>query len=95
MEHSKINAGELTNDDGRRRTWTDGRGRTDRGRTMTGRTTGRTDGQRTTATTERQRRDGHDGTDGRTDDIYIYIYIVSKFQTRHWDQDSNAKTHRP
>ena len=23
--------------------------------------------------------------------IYIYIYIVPKFQIRHWDQDSNVK----
>ena len=40
---------------------------TDRGRTTT---TGRTDGQRTTTTTGRTRRDGHDGTD-------INIYISS------------------
>ena len=35
----------------------------------------------------RRRRDGHDWTDGRTDDIYE----VPKFEIRHWDEDSIVK----
>ena len=91
----RTNRGRTTTTDGRGRTdrgrtRTDGRGRTDRERTTTtGRTTGRTDGQRTTTTTT-----GHDGTrrDGQTEDIHLYMII--KFQIEHWDHVSNVTINR-
>ena len=68
-----------TDDDGRRRRRTDGRTEDDDGDGTDGR-----DGRTTT---------GRTGRNGQT--RYVYIYIVPKFQIRHWDQYSNVPVCRP